>query len=166
MLQPAQLYETELNEKFIEIWYNPDYMYYTFSSGFCKLDLAEDNYGSHTFASIDDNQNIIGFISYDIHPTTLSADNLAIMSFDRGNIIFGRDLKQSIFDIFNKYHMNRLEFQCIGESPHFSAYKRLCFRYGGDIVGHYHSCVRLMDGCLHDLYTFEIMADNFYTRSI
>lgn len=165
MLRPAQLYEAELNQKFIEIWYDSDYMYYTFSSGFCKLDLDSSNYNNHMFASIDNDENIIGFISYDVHHTTMSADNLAIMSFDRGNITFGKDLKQAIDDIFNKYHMNRLEFQCIEGNPSFSTYKRLCRKYGGNIVGHSHDCIKLMDGRLHDLYTFEIMSEGYYLHT-
>ena len=122
MLKPAQLYQTELNEKFIGIWYDPEYMYYTFSSGFSTLDFVDNNYNSHSFACLDKSNNIIGFISYDIHPATMSVDNLAILSFDKGNIIFGRDLKQVIYDIFNKYHMNRLEFQCIAGNRSFESY--------------------------------------------
>lgn len=81
MLKPAQLYKEKLEEEKIKTWYKPEYMYYSDGAGDDNVKLLEDNYNSHCFVSVDENDNIIGYISYSIDWTAMSVSNIGIISF-------------------------------------------------------------------------------------
>ena len=88
MIKPAQLYKEEIKKKYIETWYNEEYMYYSGWSGVEELDIPNNNYDSHHFVSVDNNGNILGYISYSVSFVTMSADRFGAISFDKGNVSF------------------------------------------------------------------------------
>ena len=49
MIKPAQLYKEEVTKKYIETWYDPEYMYYSGWFGNGNLNIPDDNYESHHF---------------------------------------------------------------------------------------------------------------------
>ena len=66
MLKPAQLYEEKLQACMINTWYKPEYIYYHGGTGEYTLDLPDNNKYSHCFVSVDKNDHVIGYISYNI----------------------------------------------------------------------------------------------------
>lgn len=161
MLAPAQLYRKELQTENIKTWYLPENIYYNASTGNNYIEILEDNYNCHQFVSIDKNNNIIGYISYDINWKTMSVTNLGIISYQKGNINFIKDVYQAIIDIFQKYHMNRLEWFCIRDNPALKSYEKIVLRFGGSKCGEFTQSVKLMDGKLHDCVYFEILSTSF-----
>ena len=164
MLKNAKLYEDELKRKMQEVWYNQDYMYYSAGPGDVGIDLPESNYNCHCFVSVDDSDTedeVIGYISYSIDWESLSTSGLSIISFDKGNIEFGRDLNEVIYNIFYKFNLNRLEFWCFDNNPALSGYRAYIRKNGGREVGTLHQVSRLNDGKLHDQIIFEILKDDF-----
>ena len=162
MLRPAQLYKEQLYKKYIEIWYNPEYIYYTGWTGDQMPEIPDNNYDSHHFVSIDKNDNIIGYISYSINWISMNADRFGMISFDKGNIGFIKDVYQVICDLFYKYHMNRISWLSFVENPVIKGYRNFIKNHGGKECGYYRQIAKLMDGKLHDSVQFEILAEEFH----
>lgn len=110
MLKPAQLYKEKLQEENIKAWYKPENVFYNFGTGNSQIDISEDNYRSHQFVSVDKDDNVIGYISYNVDWAAMSAYDLGIISFDKGNVLFVKDVYAVVKDLFEKYQMNRVSW--------------------------------------------------------
>ena len=161
MLKPAQLYADELKRKYIRTWYDPEYLYYSGWVGSSELNIPENTYDSHNFASVDKNGKIIGYISYSVNYIAMNADNFGAISFDKGNVEFAKDLYQAICNIFEKYHMNRLSWCCFAENPAIRGYRNFIKKHGGRECAYHRQIAKLQDGKLHDSVEFEILAGEF-----
>lgn len=161
MLRPAQLYSEKLQEENAKTWYKTEYMYWNGGTGDCDINLPDNNYEKHCFVSIDGNDNIIGYISYAVDWSAMSADRFGAISFDKGNVMFAKDLYQAICDIFEKYHMNRMQWCCYMDNPAIKGYRNFIKKHGGVECGHYRQVAKLIDGKLHDSVQFEILAREF-----
>lgn len=161
MLRPAQLYKNKLYDRCVEAWYKPENMFYTGWTGDSIPEIPDNNYNSHHFVSIDKNDNIIGYISYSVDWVSMNADKFGIISFDRGNIEFGKDVYRVICDLFKKYHMNRISWYAYVENPAVRAYRNFIKKHGGRECGYYRQRAKLQDGRLHDSVQFEILAEEF-----
>lgn len=72
MLKPAQLYKEELEKLFLRTWYDLKYMFYSGWTGSELPTIPDNNYDAHHFTSVDNNGNVIGYISYRISWITMS----------------------------------------------------------------------------------------------
>lgn len=161
MLKPAQLYAEELQKKNTESWYKPENIFWNGGSGDCSIDLPDHNYDSHCFVSVNKNDEVIGYIAYAIDWAAMSADKFGIISFDKGNMEFVKDLYQAICNLFEVYHMNRVSWVCFADNPAIRGYRNFIKRCGGRECAHYRKVARLQDGKLHDSVSFEILAEEW-----
>lgn len=162
MLLPAQLFAEELKLKNAATWYDTTrYMYWNGGCGSSDINLSDNTYDVHQFVSVDSNNKLIGYISYNIDWNALSADCFGAISFDIGNVIFAKDMTQAIDDIFCKYHLNRVQWACYTDNPAIKGYRAFIKRYGGRECAYYRQCTRLLDGKLHDSVSFEILAEEY-----
>ena len=161
MLKPAQLYEGELQAKWMNLWYNPEYMYCVSTPGYNRLEIGDGNVGDHDLVSVDDEGNILGFISYSIVWATKLVGDIQIVSFDKGNLMFIEDLYQAIYNCFKVYNFNKIEWSCYADNPAIRGYRKFIKRCGGVECGHFRKCSILQDGKLHDKIYFEILAEEF-----
>lgn len=161
MLKPAQLYAEELQRKNTETWYKQENIFWNGGSGDSTINLPEDNYYSHCFVSVNKNDEVIGYITYSIDWSTLSADRFGIISYDKGNMEFIKDLYKAICDLFEVYHMNRISWCCFVENPAIRGYRNFIKRYGGRECSYRRQIARLQDGKLHDSVEFEILAEEW-----
>lgn len=162
MLKPAQLYKEELQKKNIETWYDQRYIYYHSGTGAYEIEFADNNCQKHQFVSVDENDNVIGYISYKIDWCALSADNFGIISYDIGNISFLRDCYQVVCDLFEKYHMNRVGWFAYADNPAVKGYRSFIEKHGGRECAYLRQVAKLTDGKLHDAVEFEILAEEFH----
>lgn len=162
MLKPAQLYAGELNELFIkETWYNKKYMYCTVNPGNCMPDMEETNTGCHSFVSINDSGEIVGYAAYDINWIARTATNFVIIGF-RNSVTFVRDVQNMVYDLFDVYNVNRLLWYCFVENANIlKSYRTFIKKHGGRECAYYRQANLLQDGKLHDMIGFEIMKDEF-----
>ena len=161
MIAPAQKYQDKLKEKFIDTWYDPKYKYYRASVYSQYDELPVNTWSSHNFVSLDKENNILGYITYDVDRAACIAHNLCIISFTEGTITFGKDLMQIINDVFYKYDFSCLTFKVVVGNPIEKTYDKLVAKYGGSIVGTYKSYVRLDDNLLYDLKLYQILKTEF-----
>ena len=181
MLDLALNHQTELIKKLRNTWFDDKYKYYEYSTYCSDVKLAEDTWNAHQFVSIDASGEIIGFIQYDISRTTLNCSGLGIINFSNDNLIFGKDVKRAIQDIFEKFHFNKLSFcvvvgyvflhrfhkfspGLVVGNPIEEQYDKLVDKYGGRVVGVQLSQTKLIDNKFYDVKLYEISADNYYLR--
>lgn len=160
MLKPAQLYKKELEELYINTWYDPKYMYYTGWTGTELPNIPDNNYDKHCFASVDKDGNVIGYISYQVSFVTMSASNFGIVSF-KSSVEFAKDVYQVICNLFELYKMNRVSWSAFVENPAIKGYRAFIKKHGGRECAYHRQIGKLMDGKLHDDIEFEILASEF-----
>ena len=153
MLKTAQHYESDIVHLHEQTWYDPRYNYARAGSHSYDIRLPDNNTESHAFASVHNNQ-VIGFIAYDIDLEARSAHDLFVESYDIGNLIFIRDCATAICNLFEIYRFNRLEWNCISDNPAIHGYRRFIRICGGREVGTFKNKIRLLDGELHDQVFF------------
>lgn len=161
MLKPAILYKEQLMEKYSEIMYNPEYQYYFGYPSSWLPNIPDNTENGHYFVSVDKNNNVIGYICYAINYLSKSCFNFGIISFNKNNITFGKDVYKTIYDIFNKYNFNRIEWNCFEDNPAIRGYRNFIKKCGGREVGYLKQTNVLMDQKLHDSILFEIMKEDF-----
>ena len=161
MLRPAQLYKEKLYEEYVKTWYKSENMFYTGWTGDGIPEIPDNNYDSHHFVNLDKNDNLIGYIAYSVDFVSMNADKFGIISFDRGNIEFAKDVYKAICDLFEKYHMNRISWFAYVENPATRAYRNFIKKHSGRECGYYRQIAKLQDGQLHDSVQFEILANEF-----
>lgn len=161
MLKPAQLYADELQKKNTEAWYKPENMFWNGGPGDCSFDLPNNSNDFHCFVSVDKDDQVIGYIGYSVDWVAMSADNFAIISYDKGNLGFVRDLCKVICNLFCVYHMNRISWRAYADNPAIRGYRNYIKKHGGRECGYHRQVVRLQDGRLHDSVEFEILAEEF-----
>lgn len=96
MLMPAQLYRDKLMEEYPKTWYKPENMYYRGWIGDNIPEIPDNNYDNHHFVSVNKNDNLIGYICYSVNWIPMSADDFGIISFQKGNIEFAKDVYKVI----------------------------------------------------------------------
>ena len=165
MLDVAKKYEEEIHKKYYDTWYDPHYQYYRDSSGDRLPQFADNCYERRDFVCLDEkDHHVIGYISYSFNEVSRSAFNFGIISFEKCNLTFAKDLLQVISDIFFKFHLDRMEFWCIADNPAVKGYRSFIKRFGGREVGYLRRSTRLMDGKFHDTLIFEILREDLKWR--
>lgn len=161
MLKPAQLYAEELQRKNTEAWYKPENIFWNGGAGDSSFNFPDNNYDSHCFVSIDKNNQVIGYIGYAVDWVAMSADRFGIISYDKGNLEFAKDLYKAICDLFEVYHMNRVSWMAFADNPAIRGYRNFIKKHGGRECGYHRQVAKLQDGRLHDSVEFEILAEEF-----
>lgn len=159
MLKPAQLYKDKIQKLQWDIAYDLDYQYFNSDTGNFIYEFSNTNQDHHHFVSVDENDNVLGVISYGIYHLAKSADNFGFISFDRGNLIFIRDACQAVYDIFFKYGLERMGFHCFADNPAMRGYRKFIEKCGGRECGYKRNYIMLMDHKIHDQVEFEILKD-------
>lgn len=161
MLKTAQLYQDRLKEEFLKTWYKQENIFYTGWTGEQIPELPDNNYESHCFVSVNKDDEIIGYIAYDVNWTVMSASHFGIISFKKGTIEFPKDVYRAICDLFEVYHMNRITWCAYVDNPAIRAYRNFVKKHGGRECAYHRQVAKLQDGKLHDSAEFEILADEF-----
>lgn len=160
MLRPAQLYAKQLREELLKTWYQPQNIYWNGGPWESLPELPEDNYSQHHFVSVDKRNLLIGYITYEVDWAAMSASGFGIISFDKGNLEFVKDLYRVIDELLAA-KMNRVSWSCYADNPAIRGYRNFIRRHGGRECGCYRQCARLQDGKLHDSVLFEILAEEY-----
>ena len=158
MLKPAICYKEKLLELFAKEIYTPDWFYYAGWHGDYSLPNIQDNGEScRQYAIIGKDDNVIGYLAYHFDCYVSVANGFGLYSFDRGNLIVGKDLADEMDRIYNRFH--RIEYRMIGGNHVQNTYEKFCKKYNGT-VQQLHDVVRDEYGNYHDEFTYEIINPN------
>ena len=130
MLVPAILYKDEIIEEMRKYFYTDDMMYEVGELDNRVPDIA-DNPDRYTFqyAIVDDKKNLIGYLAYSVDWYDSCAYNFGLFSFDRGNVLVGRELFSKMEELVHKFH--RVEWRMIGGNPVEKSYDKFCKKHNG-----------------------------------
>lgn len=112
-------------------------------------------------ASVNKNDEILGYISYYINWNTSSVDGFTIMAFSNNNIEFARDVHLAFCDCFYKYNLNRISFIVCADNPFVKSCRNFARNHGGKECGYYRDAIKLLDNKLHDIVCFEYLSKEF-----
>jgi len=162
MLEYAKKYELKLKELYWDIAFDSHYQYRQSSPHRDDFELPKDTYSQNDFVSIWQGE-IIGHINYSINRSANCIDNLTCVHFGNNNsYTFAKDLITAIKNIFEKYKFNKLCFCVVVGNPIEKTYDKLVKKYGGRIVGIWKQDRKLLDGNLHDVKCYEILAEDYF----
>ena len=159
----AKLYEEQIRQKMWEIWYDEKYQYYFGDSWRNDFSLADNNgdYQKRAFAVLNNNDELIGYISYSVDNELRIAQWFGAINFSNDKFTFGKALRQVITDCFLKFGMEVVEWNVICGNPIESSYDRMCEKLGGHIIGIRHRRALDLAGNVHDDKTYEILREDF-----
>lgn len=162
MLKPAILYKEQLEQKFKEVFYDLKYQYFTHGSMNNVPDIPNSNEKFHCFASVDEDGNVLGYVSYGVDWEAMTTVGFGAISFvPGGSVTYAYDLREAIDNIFMKFNFNRIEWWAYADNPAIRGYDAFIKRYGGSRVGYLHQNVKLLDGKVHDSIIYEVMRESY-----
>ena len=146
-----------------EVWYDEKYQYYfggNWRSDFSLADSTND-YMKRAFAVLNNNDELIGYISYSVDNELRIAQWFGAINFSDDKISFGKALRQVITDCFLKFGMEVVEWNVICGNPIEPSYDKMCKKLGGRIIGiRHHRAIDLV-GNIHDDKSYEILREDF-----
>ena len=160
MLDVAIKYKEQLDKLQYELWFSDKYKYWNNSIYYKEFQINSDTWNKHQFVSVKDGK-VIGYIAYSIARETNSVYSLSVINFSDNKIIFGKDLRQALNDIFDKYRFNKIDFTVVIGNPIEKTYDKMVKKYGGNIIGIKRDEAKLIDGKFYDLKLYEILADEY-----
>ena len=125
---------------------------------------SNSNWSKFEFVSIDNKGSVIGYIKYLVDRNSNYAYGLHIINFSDNKITFGRDVVQSIDDIFIKYQFRKLEYGVYIGNLIESTYDKLTTRYGGRIVGVKKETTKMLDGNIYDFKMYELFKEEYISN--
>jgi len=171
MLDNAKKYEPELVKLFYDVAYDPFYNFQQILSYRETFKIPETTWDGNYFVSMFEGK-IIGYVEYSTNRSANYAHGLNILHFN-GNrketalseyYVFGKDVMTAVRDVFEKFGFNKLNFCVVIGNPIEKTYDKLIKRYGGRIVGVFRRDKLLIDGKLHDIKCYEILAEEYFAR--
>lgn len=129
MLVPAILYKEQIQKEFQKLYYTEDMMFETGClEQWCPEISEVPNVGQFDYAIVH-NEKLIGYLTYQVDYYASKAYNFGLMSFDRGNLIIGKDLFTKMEELVSTMH--RIEWRMISGNPVERSYDRFCEKYNG-----------------------------------
>jgi Flp pilus assembly secretin CpaC len=166
MLEYAKKYEDKLRQLFMDITFDPFYKYQQNAVYRDVLELPKDTWAFHHFVSLYQG-DILGMIAYQVRRSENAVCGLNVIHFggrEPGNgFVFGKDVLTAVRDVFEKYGVNKINFEVAIGNPIEKTYDKLIGRYNGRIVGIKKQDTRLMDGKLYDIKEYEILAEEYFS---
>ena len=161
MLKLANNYKDEIAELMKETWYDDKYKFYHYSNYRREFTLPKGDWDGRHFVSVDSNDNLIGYICYEVCRPSDIVDGFGAINFTNNKTTFGKDLAQIIDDIFCKFNHNKIEFNVVVGNPIERSYDRMVEKYGGRIVGIRQQHTVLIDNIRYDDKIYEILREDY-----
>ena len=108
------------------------------------------------YAIVDKDKKLIGYMSYTVDWYASCVYNFGLFSFDRRNILIGRDLFDKMEELVHRFH--RVEWRMVGGNPVKNSYDNFCNKYNGS-KHVMRDVFRDRNGKYRDYITYEIITD-------
>lgn len=160
MLKPAICYKEEIEQALAEYFYTNEMMYYIGANDSYLLHVEEESEnGKYQWAVVNNEDDLIGFINYRIDYYASCAYNFGAFSFDKGNILMGKEL----FELFEKLlkELHKVEFRAVSGNPATRGYDSFLKRHSDIGIKHIlKDEFRDTQGNYHDDYIYEFINRN------
>lgn len=130
MLVPAALYKDQIIKEFQNHFYTDDMMYVTGCLGNWCPNIADCPDGGLFQFAVVDHDKLIGYIGYSIDFYSSRVYNFGMFSFDRGNLIFVKDIFNQLEDLISKFH--RIEWRAVSSNPACRGYDNFIKKHNGN----------------------------------
>lgn len=156
MLVPAILYKEQINKEFQKYYYTTDMLYETGCMCNCNPEIAEcPSESQFQYAIIDKDEKLIGYLGYSVDWYASNAYNFGLFSFDRGNVLVGRDVFDKLEELIKTLH--RVEWRAVGGNPACRGYDSFIERHNG--TKHVlKDSIKDKNGKYHDNIIYEIVS--------
>lgn len=132
VLVPAITRRAEIQEKFRELFYTDDLMYYSGSIGTFLPEIHEESDGSvYDWAIVDGSGKLLGYIAYSVDWYNSRADSFGLISFDKGNPLIGQGVYEVFRLLIDQYKIRKIEWRMVGGNPVEHTYDHFCEHFGG-----------------------------------
>lgn len=155
MLKPAILYKSEIEKLFAEVMYSDDYFYYMGYAHGHVLPEVKPTDNIYQWAIVNKANEVIGWFAYRIDQETDSVYNFGLYSFDKGNVLIGKDVFEKMEELIARYR--RVEWRVIEGNPVIRSYDKLCEKHNGNKVT-FHKITKGPDGTYRNEYIYEILS--------
>lgn len=162
MLKPAILYKDILEKKFAEEAYTEEYFLYSGYGSCNEIPNIKLEDGKYQWAIVDNGDNVVGYFAYQIQPETDTVLNFGLYSFDKGNILNGKEVFHKMEELIAEHR--RIEWRMIGGNPVQRSYDNFCKKHNGTRVV-LHNVTKDIHGVYHDEFIYEILKENYYTNA-
>lgn len=130
MLVPAILYKEQITKSMQKYFYTTDMLY---EAG-CMANWTPKIFdcpaeSDFQYAIVDKDKRLIGYLGYSIDWYVSKAYNFALFSFNRGNIIVGRDVFSKLEELINMLH--KIEWRAVGGNPACRGYDNFIKMHNG-----------------------------------
>ncbi len=157
MLVPAILYKEQIIKEFQKYYYTTDMLYETGDIENWVPQIAEcPESWQFQYAIIDNNKKLIGYLGYAVDWYVSKAYNFGLFSFDRGNILVGKDVFDKLEELVKTFH--RVEWRAVGGNPACRGYDSFIKKHNG--TKHIlKDSIKDKDGNYHDDIIYEIVKE-------
>lgn len=153
MLKPAMLYKQEVEKLFAERIYTTDFYYYSGYPFWFRLPEIKPEENRFDWVSIDE-EKVVGYLSYQINPYTDNVYDFGLISFNKGNLKFIKEVHDKIAELITAHH--RVEWRSIEGNPAIRGYSSFCKKHNGKICK-LHDAIKDTNGKYKDVYIFEVI---------
>ena len=161
ILKLAYTYENQLQQLFKKIIFQEKYKYYNYSNYWTyNLKLSENSWDSIEMVSVDEQDNVRGFLSASIARDSDKVSSLGMINFYDINVVFAKDMYKFIKDLFLKFNFRKIEFTVVVGNPIEKMYDKYIQKYNGRIVGIKKQSTKLQDNKYYDVKMYEIFRDD------
>ena len=158
MLVPAASYRYEIEKEFQKNYYTDDMIYVTGCLENWLPNVADCSDGDRfQYAIVNKDNKAIGYLDYQVDYYVSKVYNIAILSFDRGNGLVGKDIFDKFEELIDRFH--RIEWRAVSCNPACRGYDNFIKKHNGNKYILKDS-IKDRDGNYHDDIIYEIITDN------
>ena len=156
MLVPAILFKNQIERYSDELRYSEKMMFYNGCTETGRIQISIDpTEGRYQWAIIDENENLIGYISYMIDYFSSNIYGFGLIAFSDNKQLMASGILEAIRHI-KKMNAHRIEWRCVSDNPASYGYDKIiefmaksnyiCHKHNltdtfKDAYGKYHSCI-------------------------
>lgn len=156
MLIPAILYKEQIIKNMQKYFYTTDMMYETGCMKNWTPHIFDCPNESQFQYAIVDNEKLLGYLEYSVDWYISKADNFGLFSFDRGNVLVGKDVFDKLEELIKTLH--RVEWRAVGGNPACRGYDNFIKRHNG--TKHIlKDSIKDKNGKYHDDIIYEIVSE-------
>ena len=153
----CSLRKDEILKEFQKLHYTDDLMYEVGGcDNYMPQILEEPRKENYQYAIVNSDAKLIGYVSYEIDWYSSQAYRFGLMSFDRGNVLVGKELFNILSHLINDLNLHRIEWCVVSGNPAERSYDKFCKKYNGQKMT-FRDYFKDRKGKYHDSKVYEII---------